>query len=125
MGGANRAITSDPGTHFIDPARPNEHDRRKEVGGPFGRSSHPTATRDRPDDGSRRLAPRLRDNGRDDVMAPTGTTVTLDGVDIPASEWKPVGQQPYSVASHKLTGASEGSGLRGALAGLRRTIWTR
>jgi hypothetical protein len=59
------------------------------------------------------LAPGTYAENWIDVMAPTGTTVTLDGVDIPASEWKPVGQQPYGVASHKLTGASEGHEIHG------------
>jgi hypothetical protein len=59
------------------------------------------------------LAPQTYAENWIDVMAPAGSTVTLDGTDLPASAFAPVGAEPYSVASQKLTGTTGGHEIHG------------
>jgi hypothetical protein len=48
-----------------------------------------------------------------DVVAPLGTTVTLDGTAIPAGDYKQVGSQPFGVAHEQLPAGSQGHSITG------------
>jgi hypothetical protein len=47
------------------------------------------------------------------VVAPLGATVTLDGTNIPAGDYKPVGSQPFAVAHEQLPPAVQGHSIVG------------
>ncbi|HEY1690769.1 MAG TPA: IgGFc-binding protein [Polyangiaceae bacterium] len=60
------------------------------------------------------LAPSSYAENWIDVVAPTGATVTLDGTDIPASAFQPVGSQPFAVAHQQLPTAKQGHSITSA-----------
>ena len=59
------------------------------------------------------LAPSSYAQNWIDVVAPTGTTVTLDGTTIPAGDFHPVGSQPFAVAHEQLPTGQQGHSASG------------
>jgi hypothetical protein len=59
------------------------------------------------------LAPSSYAQNWIDVVAPTGATVALDGTNIPVSEYKQVGSQPFAVAHIELPPGQEGHEIEG------------
>ena len=47
------------------------------------------------------------------MTAPTGATITLDGTQLPASDFKQVGNQPFAVAHEQLPPGTEGHSIDG------------
>ena len=60
------------------------------------------------------LAPSSYAQNWIDVVAPTGTTVTLDGTTIPAGDFHPVGSQPFGVAHEQLPAGQQGHSASGS-----------
>jgi len=60
------------------------------------------------------LAPSSYAQNWIDVVAPTGTTVTLDGTTIPAGDFHPVGSQPFGVAHEQLPPGQQGHSASGS-----------
>jgi hypothetical protein len=48
-----------------------------------------------------------------DLVAPTGATITLDGIDLPLSDFHQVGSQPFSIAHEQLLNGKEGHSVTG------------
>jgi hypothetical protein len=59
------------------------------------------------------LAPSSYAQNWIDVVAPSGSTVNLDGTDLPASDFKPVGGQPFKVAHEQLPPGQDGHSITG------------
>lgn len=60
------------------------------------------------------LAPSTYAENWIDVVAPLSTTVTLDGTQIPAADFKQVGSQPFAVAHEQLPNSGQGGHTIGA-----------
>jgi hypothetical protein len=59
------------------------------------------------------LAPSSYAQNWIDVVAPTGSIVNLDGTNLPASDFKPVGGQPFMVAHEELPPGQDGHSITG------------
>ena len=59
------------------------------------------------------LAPSSYAQNWIDVIAPTGATVTLDGTTIPASDFTPIGSQPFVLAHEQLPTGQQGHSATG------------
>lgn len=59
------------------------------------------------------LAPNSYAENWIDVVAPDGSTIQLDGVNIPSADFKKVGGQPFGVAHVQLTKGKQGHAISG------------
>ncbi len=59
------------------------------------------------------LAPKTYSENWIDVISPQGNTITLDGVDVPATSYTQVGGQPFSAAHVQLDNTNEGHEIHG------------
>lgn len=59
------------------------------------------------------LAPSSYEENWVDVVAPAGATITLDGTDLPQSDFVQVGSQPFYVAHEQLPDGQQGHSITG------------